>query len=112
MAFAAGVLTATNLWLAVLGNTVMTETLFAVLVMLSLMLLLHGLASESPKSFCGCGAALGLSVLCRPTMFYFPLLVPFLLVPRHRRRRRILAREAGVGLPLAAVVLPWMDHDY
>ena len=106
LALTAGLLTALSPHLVAVGGYVLTETLFALLAALAMLVLCQALRR---RRVVGCFAAsvlLGLASLVRPALLLFPLfLIPLIpwLMPRQKRWPAGLALVAGVVLTW----LPW-----
>ena len=89
-----------------IDGSLMAEALYVPLMTISYILLLRALAQQSPASWLGVGAVLGLCALVRSEAFLF---IPFLGLPlvwMGVRRKRWLAIAALV-VGLTGVILPW-----
>jgi 4-amino-4-deoxy-L-arabinose transferase-like glycosyltransferase len=75
--------------------------------------LLRALRQPSPWRFALCGGLLGLTVLARPYMQFYPLVVlPLMWWRLARPWRQVLARFAVFCGIFAAVLLPWIVRNY
>ena len=92
---------------------VMTESLFALLLALSILVLLR--AREKPSGPCllAMGVIQGLTALCKASMLYSAvLMVAYLLAARTARRQIRLRHVALLALGFAVVVAPWTVRNY
>ena len=106
IAVAAGVVAAFHPLLFGSDGALMSETVYTLLGLVALLLLLDG-------RYILAGVALGLTILTRGDAV---LLVPFVVVPivwlAKRRDWRALARDAGIVIGVAAlVVAPWVARN-
>jgi len=95
-----------------LTNTFMTENLFSLLATLSALLLLKALTGQSSKaSTVLAGIVIGLSWLCRPTLFPLVAILPLWALLARRQRlgdRKARLRQTGLILGVACLFLiPW-----
>jgi 4-amino-4-deoxy-L-arabinose transferase-like glycosyltransferase len=108
----AGLLVAINGALIVSGQSIMTETLFTFLLLLTLLLLLKAGKSGHWGWALLAGVVLGAAALTRPVAQILVLAVPlaFLLyAPRAWRRPWPVVRSSAiVGLGVLLVMVPWM----
>ena len=75
--------------------------------------LLRALRQPSHWRFALCGGLLGLTVLARPVMQFYPLVVlPLMWWTLARPWRQVLSRFAVFCVIFAAVLLPWVVRNY
>ena len=113
IALPAGLLTAISPHLISIGTFMLSETLFSVLLMLSLLVLSYGFRRDRwylPSLLAG-GVLLGLSSLTRPVLELFPLAVIFLLLTSHDRRTAVRG-SAVLLLGFMLAWTPWIARNY
>jgi len=90
----------------VAASTMLTETLFTVLVACAALLVVAGRKSDRLALSLLAGIVMGLAVLCRPLgVIYAGSAVLMLLA--WRRQPRVLLHAAGFAATCALVILPW-----
>lgn len=95
----------------------MTETLFAfLLALVVLMLVLIITWGSRPSLYLGLGLLIAVTFLTRPeSMLYLPLAGVVLLVPLIRKQQRVVGLLTGVGLTVIAftvTVSPWVYYNW
>lgn len=95
------------------ARMLMTETLFTLLLIASVLIVLSMLGSaSSPARAAAAGALAGLGAQCRPTMLLLPfLLAAFVVVLRPLRRRRY-AEAALIVVTAVTLQVPWTLRNY
>jgi 4-amino-4-deoxy-L-arabinose transferase-like glycosyltransferase len=98
---------------SLIGSTtfVLTETLYAFLLTVSVLLLVKAAKSAKIRAYCLAGAALGIATLCRPTSMLFPLFLLAGAVFPLRSRIRI-AGVVALALTLLVVIMPWTVRNF
>jgi 4-amino-4-deoxy-L-arabinose transferase-like glycosyltransferase len=96
--------------LVVLSGYLYTETLFILAEGLTFLFLLAGFRDGRTRNWIGAGFWLGVSVLIRNLLLFFPpfLMLACLIVREHRKRWRGIAAMTAVA---AAVILPWTARN-
>jgi 4-amino-4-deoxy-L-arabinose transferase-like glycosyltransferase len=90
---------------------VLTETLYAFLLTVSVLFLVRAVKSSKIRAYCLAGAALGIATLCRPTSMLFPLfLLAGTVFPRRSRLR--IAGAAVFALAMLVVIVPWTVRNF
>lgn len=96
----------------VFSNQMLTETLFAFLLVLALGLILIGVREESLLPLVLAGLVLGVATLTRPVAEYLPLiLVATLLATMRTRIRAALALSVALVAGYAVPVGAWVIHN-
>ena len=91
----------------------LNETLFGFFVVGFSVLAVWALATPSTLTFLTAGAALGLTSLCRPTTYLFPVLFLAAALLRYRKGlRQVLAPCAAFLAGFAVLIAPWMIRNY
>ena len=105
-ALLASAVTAVYPELVVLSGYLYTETFFILLECLFFLFLLDAFRADRPKDWILAGIFLGLGMLVRNLLFYFPPFIFFtcLVVKPFRKRIKKIALMAGVGY---ALLIPW-----
>ncbi|MEA3185887.1 MAG: hypothetical protein QOJ74_2364 [Ilumatobacteraceae bacterium] len=99
-----------NLWIN--DGLVMSESVSGLLVALSMLVVLRWIDAPGVRRAAVCGAVVGLAGLARSELILLAPLVAALMVVVGRRTSRRFARQAGVVLAAAAVVIaPWMTFN-
>lgn len=113
VALAAGLLAAISGPLLLYEHYLMTEALFAPLLLATLIAVILAARTGSYRWAAGAGLLLGVAVLCRPAaQAIVPLLVGALvLTARARPRKRALIVAVFIA-GAAAIVLPWMAFNW
>jgi 4-amino-4-deoxy-L-arabinose transferase-like glycosyltransferase len=112
VALIAGLLTALSGPLLLYEHYVLTEALFAVLLLATLVTVLLAVRRASLGWAFLTGLLVGALILCRPVaQLLVPLLAGTLLLGRGPFRRRVAA-VALLGLAAGVVVLPWMAYNW
>jgi len=108
-AAAAGLITALDVPSISMANLILTETLFTLLLVVSLERFAGGLEDRRPRAGLSLAAAgLGLAALCRPIAVFLPLLLATLLFRRQERYKSAF-RRAALFLGLYLLFLsPWL----
>ncbi len=100
--------------LITISLSVLSEALFIPLLVFSLLFTLNALSHDKNSNFALAGIMTGLASLCRPVIFYFPLLLVLAaLVAFFRRRLNI--RLLGLALYLGCFYLtlsPWAYRNW
>jgi len=90
-----------------------SEPLFTLVLAGFTLSLLRALRQPSIWAYALSGALLGLAVLARPIMQFYPLVIlPLLLWAMNRSRNRALSSFAVFFLAFAAVLSPWVIRNY
>jgi len=89
----------------------MSEVLFTPIVLLAMLLLWDATREPAGGRVALAGALVGASALVRPTLLFFPLVVPLLFVGRESGRRAA-CYGAVYALAAALVVTPWIARNY
>jgi len=113
--FLAGCLLAVDFASLLYTNTLMTETVFAFLFLISIYFVVRFLKRSSIKYLVWAGFFMGLATLCRPVSLYFPIfLVPFFIFSSFAERPRLASRITN-GLVFVLVLLltlsPWLIRN-
>lgn len=111
-AVAAALLTGLSLNIAFISTKLVTETLFAVLLTVTLMLYARSLRGSRPLDVVGAGVGLGLLSLTRPIALYLPLLFAAHLLWRATRRRCSLVMPLVLVAATSLTVLPWVVRNH
>jgi 4-amino-4-deoxy-L-arabinose transferase-like glycosyltransferase len=111
-ALLAGVLAAVGVDLITQSMFVLTETLFTLLLLSSLVSLTMGLKKGKHYWFLLSAFFLGVSILCRPMAVYFPLISGLIIIAflRKQRRENILAVILHVSL-IFIILCPWLIRN-
>lgn len=91
-------------------NEVMTETVFAFLLVTMGLLLIRGMRCEGYRNEIGGGILLGLAILTRAILLGFTIVLP--LLGLFRRRARMAKKMAVASCCALFVVLPWTVRNY
>jgi hypothetical protein len=97
--------------LLVYEHYVLTESLFACLLTLSMLLTLRALRRSSPGRLFVAGSALAGTILTRPVAEALLPLLPLALLARERAWQPALRGSVWFGLGLASLLLPWMVRN-
>jgi 4-amino-4-deoxy-L-arabinose transferase-like glycosyltransferase len=90
-----------------------SEPMFTLVLAAFTLSLLRLLRSPSTSRFVLCGFLLGVAVLARPVMEFYPLVIfPLLWWASKPRWRLFLPKFAVFSLTFAAVLLPWIVRNY
>jgi len=107
----AGLLVALNGALVLVGQSVMTETLFTFLLVATLLaLLVAGRGGRWGWALLA-GVALGAAALTRPVAQALVILVPLAFLAYTRRPWPVVRGTALVGIGFALVLVPWMVRN-
>ena len=109
--FAAG-LYAVALIPAVCSVKLYSETLFTLLLMLSVLWFIRGLKREGTKWFAYCGLALGAATLVRPLALSFVIIYLAVLALSKTGIRMKAVGATTLFLAFFAVILPWQARNY
>ncbi|HET7174841.1 MAG TPA: hypothetical protein VFK21_02430 [Gammaproteobacteria bacterium] len=113
VALPAGLLTAISPHLISIGTYMLSETLFSVLLLLSLLVLSCSSRGDRwylPSLLAG-GVLLGIAALTRPVLEFFPLAVIFLLLTGYDRRTAFRG-SAALLLGFVLAWTPWIARNY
>lgn len=91
----------------------LNETLFGLLLLLFALVAITALQRFSVKWFVLAGACLGLTALCRPTTFLFPVVfLPAALIINRKRLRQAAINSLVFLVSFVALIMPWMIRNY
>ena len=93
--------------------TLLTETLFTFVFLSAIAFLLFGMMDNKKAYHLIAGLLLGLSMLIRPIVQYFPLMLVFILM--FSLRRHISERIKACGIMIVGVLIvvsPWLCRNY
>ena len=90
----------------------LTETLFQFFLMVFVFLMFKLGEEFSPVRLVLSGLILGVAVLCRPTVVYFPLFLFFWYLIFHHEKVVGIATALVMGLCMILVILPWATRNY
>ncbi len=97
----------------VFANQMLTETLFAFLLTIAIVLVVVGQRRGGPVFMLAAGLMLGFATLTRPVAEYLPLLlVPALVLPAATRRRASLALAAALAAGFVLPVGGWVIRNF
>jgi hypothetical protein len=113
--FLAGCLLAVDFASLLYANTLMTETLFTFLFLVSIYFLVQFLKISSIKFLVWGGLFMGMATLCRPVSLYFPVfVVPFFIFSSFFKRTRLVSHITN-GLVFVLIFLlalsPWLIRN-
>ncbi|MDD4953553.1 MAG: glycosyltransferase family 39 protein [Candidatus Omnitrophica bacterium] len=91
---------------------ILTENIFTFLLILAVFLLILGLERDKLKLFVGSGLAMGLAMLCKAVLLFFPLFISLLFILRYRKNKKIILHILAMFIAAYAVVLPWTMRNY
>ncbi|MCX7571906.1 glycosyltransferase family 39 protein [Tumebacillus sp. DT12] len=95
------------------SSVLLTETPFAMMVLLFLILLLKAIESGRMKDFVWAGVLLGLTTLTRPTIALFPIVVGLYLWGHSRYGfKKAFVVGTVLVVTLFAVLSPWIVRNY
>ena len=112
-AYLAGAIVAFDIPSIVYSNSLLTETVFTFLLILSLLfLVIYFKEPEKISSLLISGTLMGLSILCRPISVFLPLFILFLFFIFPKRPKIYLLKRASLYLTLCFVVVsPWLVRN-
>lgn len=110
--FRAGLIAALHPWLAITGNTFMTETVFIFVFTLALWLLTVAIKKESPARLILSGLVFGVSLLVRPAFILFPFLLPVALGVSFKKLGKAAGFSALFAISSFAATLPWIAWNH
>lgn len=109
----AGLLFAVDIPTIVMGNVLMTETVFTLFLFLSVYHQLLFFKRNQFKNLVIASAFLGLSALVRPIIIYFPLLlIAYFILIYFRRIKILLKNLAGITIPFYSFTGIWFFCNY
>lgn len=112
-AIAGGWLLTLSLGSVVYSLYILTETLFTLLVVISLLCLSLFAERQRKGWLAASGAACGLAILCRPVGVVLPLVWVSYLVWRQRSHMRAMLLSLAItGISTSLVVIPWILRNY
>lgn len=127
-ALAAGLFLAFDFPSVFFSNTLLTETIFTALILLSAYFLISFSLQKNNRLIYFSALLLGLAILCRPIAFYMPFLfavvmafskidivkpskLPVILWPRFERRWPAIKAALILSIVSCLVVIPWMSRN-
>ena len=94
-------------------GVLLNETLFGFLVLVFSLIAIWAVPSRSTWGFALAGVVLGLTALCRPTTFLFPVLfVAAVLIQDRKRLKQAILPCAVFVAGFALFITPWMIRNY
>ncbi|MDP6683015.1 MAG: glycosyltransferase family 39 protein [Desulfobacterales bacterium] len=95
------------------SHAILTETLFSLLFLISILTLTHGITDKNLKFILTSGFLLGITTLVKPVTLYFPIIIVilFLLWPMLKRSFRIKGTICYI-LIFFLSLSPWMFRNY
>jgi 4-amino-4-deoxy-L-arabinose transferase-like glycosyltransferase len=104
-----GIIMAVEPYSILLSFILYTETCFTFFFLLSLVHLMRFIDERDMMQGVLSGLILGLAILVKPTVQFFPLLIPLFLLIAWRREltKNLVARALLVGVLAGIVMLPW-----
>ncbi len=114
----AGLIYGSDLMVAMLNFTVLSESLYVLLSTLAIFLWIRtrmrpGFARVSLVDYVMIGVVMGLAILTRPTGLYLPLVVAFAEgVLFFKKQRRLLILSAILVCSAYLVISPWIARNY
>ena len=113
--FLAGCLLAVDFVSLLYANSLMTETLFAFLFLISIYFMVRFLKRSSIKFMIWGGLFMGLATLCRPVSLYFPVFVVVFLIFSSFFKKVRFVRRITNGLVFVLIFLltlsPWIIRN-
>lgn len=108
-----GILMAIEPYSILLSFILYTETCFVFLFLLSLIHLMRFIDERNMMQGVLSGLTLGLAILVKPTVQFFPLLIPLFLLIAWRKglTKNLVARILIIGALAGIVMLPWVYRN-
>ncbi len=93
-------------------NHIVTEVLFTFLLVLLGYILIRAFASHRISMYAIAGIILGVTVLCRPYMLFFPLMIFAVLVYLYQPRKKALKYFSVFLIAYMITIAPWTVRNY
>jgi len=109
----AGLLIAADVPSIVFAGSLLTESVFTMLFVLSVLLSIKSHVLRKLSYLAASAVVLGLAVLCRPVALFFPAVLLAIYLVAERARWRLHIGRAGLFLGLFLLTLaPWVGRNY
>jgi 4-amino-4-deoxy-L-arabinose transferase-like glycosyltransferase len=109
-----GVLLALDPYPILLSVLAISETCFTFLFFISLIFLFRYIENQTTRNAVWCGVFLGLAILVKPTVQFFPFLIPIAIFIIYRKSLSlVLLKHLGCFLAMCLLIItPWVYRNY